>query len=323
MKEIDSIKKVSLTYNELMNVLNVKSNRCGYLKKDEAMANGFSEADWNRFISRAKKMKKTITEQGFSKASFFVLAKDSEGNIYLLDGQGRRMALKMMHDDDKKDFSEWEFVCDLYVDPKTDDEMNELIKEMNTGNTNWQTKDIRRSDVLAANNESVTEAYETVKKLEDEYGICNYAANLFTFGEKASHMRSKGTKPLSTSDYAITKDVFTAAYLKFIVNASYKKDKDGNDIERSKNTQNKLRSANLATALNTCMRKIVKSHNNILEDSIDDIDYFIDKMLIAFDGDDAYVNQLSKCDTNYDSLASKVKRYVGRKTVYQAVYATA
>lgn len=85
MKEITSIKKVSLTYDELMGLLNLKANRCGYLKEEDAINNGFSEKDWNSFISRANNMRKKIKKEGFSKASFFVIAKDSDGNLYLLD----------------------------------------------------------------------------------------------------------------------------------------------------------------------------------------------------------------------------------------------
>ena len=72
MKTINNIIKVSLSYTELMNCFSVDTNRCGYLTKADALNNGFSESDWNKYISRAQKLKKTIIKKGFSKASFFI-----------------------------------------------------------------------------------------------------------------------------------------------------------------------------------------------------------------------------------------------------------
>lgn len=314
MKEITTIKKVSLTYNELMQLSNVKANRCGYLKKAEAIENGFSEADWDKFIKRAASLKKTIKQKGFSKASFFVIAKDEEGNLYLLDGQGRRMALMMLHDNDHFDFSDWEFVCDLYVDPMSEDRMNKLIKEMNTGNKNWATKDLRRSDVIAANNESATEAFNEAKKLEDNYGITNYMANLLTFGEKPSHMRNGNTDVLTTSDYASTKEAFTEAYLKFVVNASYKVDRNGEIVERPKKIQTQIRNVNFGISFVGCLRDIVKYHNKNVEEAREDINYFVDKLLDACSGDDNFVKQFVMCDKKDKCVvANKVRSICSRK----------
>lgn len=321
MKTVDNITKVSLTYTELMKCLSVDTNRCGYLKKEEALNNGFSEADWDKFIKRAKKLKKIIKVKGFSRASFFVLAKDDKGNLYLLDGQGRRKALQLMQDEDHVDFSSWEFVCDLYKEPMSKQEMSKLIIDLNTGNTNWQTKDIRRNNVLSTDDEEVKKAYNYTKGLIDKYGIRDYVANLLTFGEKASHQRNGVSDPFSTKDYAITKDIFTEAYLKFVVNASYKKDKDGNDVERNSTVRDAIRNVTFAISFNSCMRGIVKTHNNNVEEAKDDIMYFVDRLLDACSGDDTYVKQFVKCDKkDKEVVANKVRSNCRRKSVYEALY---
>ena len=321
MKIVENITKVSLTYHELINCLSVDTNRCGYLKKEEALNNGFSEADWDKFVKRAKKLKKVIKTKGFSRASFFVLAKDEKGNLYLLDGQGRRKALELMQTEDKVDFSNWEFVCDLYNEPMSKQEMSKLIIDLNTGNTNWQTKDLRRSNALSTDDEEVKIAYNYTKRMMDQYELGDYIVNLFTYGEKASHQRNGVSDSFSTKDYATTKEVFTEAYLKFVVNASYKKDKDGNDVERCSTVRKKIRNVNFAISFNSCLRGIVKSHDNNIEEAKDDISYFVDKLLDASNGDDAYMKQFVTCDKkDKEVVANKVKAYCRRKTVCMALY---
>ena len=320
MKTINNIIKVSLSYTELMNCFSVDTNRCGYLTKADALNNGFSESDWNKYISRAQKLKKTIIKKGFSKASFFILAKDNENNIYLLDGQGRRKAIHLMNEEGY-DVSSWIFVCDLYIEPMSKEEMSKLIIDLNTGSTNWQTKDIRRSNALSTDDEDIKEAYKYTKKLSDKYEINDYIVNLFTFGEKASHQRNGCYEAFSTKNYAITKDVFTESYIKFIVNASYKKDKDGNDVERTKEVRKKIRNTNFAISFNSCLRNIVKYHNNNVDQAKEDIMYFTDRLIEACKGDDEYVKQFVKCDKkDKEIVANKIRQFCRKRTICDALY---
>lgn len=320
MKDVTTIKKVSLTFNELMNCASVPTNRCGYLTEKEAMENGFSMTEWNKFISRAKKLKKTIEEKGFSKASFFVLAQNDKGVIYILDGQGRRKALEMMSV--KYNMAESEFICDMYVNPMSLTEMSELIKDMNTGNTNWQTKDIRRSDALSSDNEEVIKAWIYVKQLAEKYNLVDYVANLLTFGEKASQQRKKGLT-LTTQDYATTKNVFTDAYLRVIMNLSYIIDKNGNEIEHPTYIQQKIRNCNFAISFVACLRNIVKEHNGNINESINDINYFVDKLIDAGKGDGQFVTQFVKCDKKDKYVvADKVRKYCKRTSIVNALYKT-
>lgn len=321
MKTINEIQKVSLTYSELINCNSVDTNRCGYLKKEEALKNGFSEVDWNNFLSRAKKLKKIIKTNGFSKASCFVLAKNDEGKLYLLDGQGRRKALELMSTEDGIDLSSWEFVCDLYSEPMTQEEMSKLIKDLNIGNTNWQTKDIRRSDAISSDDVEVKTAYKYTKDLMDKYQLSDYIVCLFTYGEKASHQRNSSSHPYSTKDYVSTKSIFTEAYLRFICGASVRVDKDGNLVPRSKSVMRKIRNTNFAISFNSCLRRIVEQHERKVEMAKDDIMYFVEKLLDASSGDDEFMKQFVTCEAkDKHVVANKVKKYCKKDSVKLALY---
>lgn len=313
MKDVKTIKKVSLTFDELIKCENVPSNRCGYLTKEDAFKNGFSEADWIKFESRAKKLKKTIETKGFSKASFFVLAKDFNDIIYILDGQGRRKALSMISE--KNDMSNMAFICDMYVNPMTLSEMSALIKDMNTGNTNWQSKDIRRSDALFSNDEDVIAAWCYTKEMQEKYGLCDYIVNLLTYGERASHQRKDGII-FSRKDYASTKDVFTEAYLTVIDQLSSTKDKNGNDIKHPSKVIKKIKGTNFAISFVSCLRRIIKGHNNNIEESKSDIDYFVEKLIAAGKGDKDYVYQFVKCDGKDKFVVwEKVRKHCRRRSI--------
>jgi hypothetical protein len=226
-----------------------------------------------------------------------------------------------MHEEDNIDFSSFEFVCDLYNEPMLNEEMSKLIIELNTGNTNWQTKDIRRSNALSSNDEGVKEAYNYTKCLGDKYELGDYIINLFVFGEKASHQRNGTYKPFSTSDYATTKPVFLEAYLKIVVNASYKKDKYGNSVERISAVRKAIRNTNFAISFNSCLRSILKAHQYNLEEAKSDIMYFVDKLLEACDGEDVFLKQFVKCATkNKEEVANKVRKYCRRKSICEALY---
>ena len=326
MEQIKDIVKVSISYEELMNCSIVESNRCGYTSKKVALENGVSEADWNDFVSRAKKIKKMIVKNGFSNASSFVLAKDENNNLYLLDGQGRRFALKLMHDESNIDFSNNRFIADLYVNPMTKEEMANAIITLNIGSTNWKTKDLRRASVIESGDEEVKKAFDEYTQLRDNYNLNDYVACLLTFGERASHMRSNGDFGFTPKDYATTKEVFTKAYLKFINTISNNEvDKYGNEIERPSKIQKAIRNTNVAISLNSCMRSIVKAHKYNIETAKGDIDMLINALIKQFSGSNDYIEQLLKGSKKDKAFIADIVRRscVQRPMMRKALYATA
>lgn len=327
MKEIVGIKKVKITYNELIHLNTIFTNRCGEITMERAKEKGYSEAEFKALETRAKKLVKIIKTKGFSKASTFAAAMGKDGKYYILDGQGRRMALKMINDSGM-DISRWEFNCDLYSEPMEFSEMSNLIRDYNTGNTNWKNLEIRRCDVLSSGNEDVLTAFNYVKKLKEDYCINDYMANLLTFGEKGSHQRSNGMNAFTPSDYSETKDLFTKAYIKLIVNGSYALDKDGHSVERGKIAQAAIRNTNLGIALVAIFRSIVDLHknddeNNRNENIANDIDYIVDKILsTCCDGVDSYMKQnLKMSSKSAYELWGKIRKNIGKKKLVELSYA--
>ena len=310
---------VVLTYDELLNCKIVKANRCGYTTEEEAIENGFSNADWEKFLKRAEKIKKVIKKNGFSRASFFTLAKDFEGDIYLLDGQGRRMALKLLCEKDNFDFSDWEFSCILFVNPMTIDEMSKLIIDLNTGNTNWQNKEIRRNLVMSTENEDCINAYNETKLLVDKYGISDYNANLLVFGEKASKMKSLSLEVFGTKDFVTTKDLFTEAYIKFITTSCYRYDVNGEKVKRSSDVISKIKSVNICISFVSCLRSIVDGHNGNIEESRKDVMGFVDNLIKFCDCNDQYLKAELTVGKDKSALASKVKKYYKKNCVVKSV----
>lgn len=319
MKEVNSIKKVSLTFDELMSCSIIPSNRCGYLTQEEALKNGFSIADWDEFIKRATKLKKIIKTKNFSKASFFVLAKDETNKLYILDGQGRRMALAMINEDE--DIRDCEFICDLYCNPLSITEMSSLIRDMNTANTNWKSKDVRRSDAIASGDREVQIAFEYTKSLIDNYGLTDYMANLLTFGERASHQRSVGSI-LSTRDYSPTKDLFTELYIKVIEELSYTEGPNGERIKHPLKLCRKIRNNDFGISFVACLRKILIMHGGNVANAKSDLLYFIDKIITTGKGDQKYVENFVKCGSKEQRVvADKVRKSCGRKkSLREALY---
>jgi hypothetical protein len=319
LEENELFESKNISFNELMKCRNVQANRCGYLTKEEALRNEWSENDWKKFVARANKMKKLIAKNGFSKASTFWIAKDRKGDHYIIDGQGRRYALFLMQNDGV-DISSWMFSCNVFKKPMTQKEMTREIISLNTGSKNWMTSEIRRSDAISSGDKKVKDAYLFTKKLCDEHGLTDYTANLLAFGEKASHQRSD-YKVLSTDNYSPYREAFTAAYLRYVDTVSFKKGMDGKDIPRNAHLCRAIRGTNFAISANSCMRRIVAYHKGDVKKAEPDINYFVDALISRCNGDDDYVRQFVKCDKkDMEVVANKIRCVCRRKSVREALY---
>lgn len=310
---------VTVPWDELCAFHSVDSNRCGYLTWAEAEANGFSLLDWNRYQQRANKLKRTILANGFSQASVFTLAKDENNNHYILDGQGRRMALWLLAQEHGYDLSQLEFKCRLFTKPMSIKEMSALIKDMNTNSTNWQTKDLRRSDAIASDDPEVLKAYKYASEVAERLGVPDFAANLLIFGESATHQRKSG-KIFSTRDYSPTKDLFIDVYEQ-ILNALDRTPSQigGEEVLHSKSTRTAIRNSNFLIALRGCLRDIIMYHGSI-EDAIEDIHYFKERIISAAKGDSIYVKTFMKMGKEKAALKEKMRKHCRKTSVKTALF---
>lgn len=321
MKVNDNEIIVTVPWDELCGFHSVDSNRCGYLTWEEAKTNGFSQADWDRFQQRSRKLMKTIHTNGFSNASIFTLAKDENGVPHILDGQGRRMALWLLAQEHGLDLSKMEFKCRLFTNPMSIKDMSVLIKEMNTNSTNWQTKDLRRSDAIASDDPSVMEAHMASKALQEALGISDCAANLLLFGTKATHQRSSG-QMFSTADYVQHKDLFIDIYTKILKALDYIPNQNGpGQVLRPKAIRTIIRKTNFLIALIGCLRDIIKYHPNV-EDAIPDLYHFAEKVIKAASGDNAYIEVFMKMGKEKSALKEKVRKHCKKASIRAALFKT-
>lgn len=326
MEKVENIIMVYVTYNELMSFKNVNTNRCGYLKKEDANINGFSDKEYEKFLRRAEGIKKLIKRKGWQESSFFTICKDHDGEIYLLDGQGRRMALYLMAENKKNpsDFSSWKFLCKFHINPMTKEEMSKCVVEINTGNKNWNNDELFRSYAMQTENESIIAAFNETKRIKEKLGVGSKTAKLLTFGEKASHLRSNGYDAFSEDDFVNTKDLYTNCLEKILDGLSVKYDKEGNKVKRNIETLKKIRRDNFTTCIITCFKRIVKQGGNSdnPEKSKNDLLYFADAVVRAGSGADDYVQQFTNCyKEDYTIVAQRVKKNVkNNKTICKALY---
>ena len=288
MRKDDSLSFGFITVAELMKIDTKDTNRCGELTKNDALAKGFKEGDWNSYITRAKKILKNIEKNGYSPSSLIRIAKCSEdGKYYLIDGQGRRMAVKMYVE---KGGHINEVPCLMYNKEMNFSEIDKAIKDLNTGNTNWKTDDLIRSVAIEMGGDTEA-AFNIMEDYKDSFvkhglSITPYMAKYVFFGEKASHIRSDNTSELSTKNFRTFYDVYSNEYRRFVVNASYL-----NNELRTGDARNKVKNQDFAIGImqvlvsicKTAMEeyKSVEKARPIVEKEVAS---FIDKMLEKCEG---------------------------------------
>lgn len=88
-----------------------------------------------------------------------------------------------------------------------------------------------------------------------------------------------------------------------------------------KKSEKKIRNTNFAISFNSCLRNIVKYHNNNVDKAKEDIMYFTDRLIEACKGDDEYVKQFVKCDKkDKEIVANKIRQFCRKKTICDALY---
>jgi len=320
MNTIENKIMVSLSYDELMNCKFVKGNRVGCLTREEAIANGASEAEWADFVKRAEKTAKAIKKEGWRETSMFQIAKDIEGNIYILDGQGRRMAIKLLNEDGiNMENSTFDSV--LYTNPMTIEEMSKKVYDLNTGNKNWSNNEVFAS--LAINKGGkVLE----IKKMIDNYVDSiksNYDITLNAFktaiffcGYDFTHLRNTPDKGINLNMFY---DIYTQAYMRYVVNACYL----DNNTKRTSTAIKKITNSNFAEAIlsafNTIANKCMNEANGNVEIArtmVDaDIDDIVDRMLAKCDrlNDSALIREFNSINKENSRNAKGVVEFIGAK----------
>ena len=290
MRKDDSLFFGYITIDELMKVNTKDTNRCGELTREEALKKGFKDCDWNAYQTRANRIRKSIIEDGYHSDSVIRVAKcKDDGKWYIIDGQGRRMALKMIIDERGKIIKE--VPCLVYNSELSSSEIDQRIKDVNTLNTNWSGDNHLRALAYKEGGE-IWNAFQEIEKYKDSFAkhglaVTSYMSKYVFLGERGSHIGSKNITDLKR--FETFSDIFSSEYRRFVINASY-----NGDVQRTSDVKKKIRHTEFGIGIMQVFRAIsdtaVKETESvtlarpIIEKEISD---FVNKML-------------EKCDTMND-----------------------
>lgn len=211
---MDKLNYKFLSFSELSNLTLHKVNRCGYTSLEDAINNGFTETDYNKFISRCKITLKDIKKNGYLETSMLIIAKcKDDGLLYLIEGQGRRGAIIIGKEKNEIDVDN--VPCLIYEDELTYREIGEKIRIHNTKKSNrWACADISKSGARELGGDYEW-AYNFVEQYKLRTNCCPYMANLMVYGEKHSHKRNSSL-PFTQCDFREGHDLFMSLYEKFL-----------------------------------------------------------------------------------------------------------
>lgn len=211
---MEKVKHDFINYSELCALNLHKVNRCGYVKKEDALANGFTETDYNKFINRCKKTLKDIKQNGYLETSTLIIAKcKDDGLIYLIEGQGRRGAI--MIGSDKNEIDITNIPCQIYESELTYREIGEKIRIHNTKKSaRWGCADISKSGARELGGDYEW-AYNFVEQYKLRTNCGSYMANLMVYGEKHSHKRNSSL-PFTQCDFREGYELFMSLYERYL-----------------------------------------------------------------------------------------------------------
>lgn len=249
-----------LSISELMTVSTKKTNRCGELSREEALSNDYSQKDWDAYITRATKLAKNIASNGYCQMSVFQIAESVTGEQYLIDGQGRRMALKIcseMPSEDIKVPLPSQVPCLIYKGVP-EDEIDKAIFILNTGGKNWLNRDILRSKAIGEGGDA-KKLYDKIESYKQSFkgGIepCDYMARFIFLGEKGSHLRSFNNPDLEITTFS---EEWAKAYKYFVEGSSLRPVGSNEFTLRKKDTIKKICSQDFCIGIIQIFKSIEK-----------------------------------------------------------------
>lgn len=240
MKESTTMKCVFISEEEIKNnnFLNTCHlvNRCAELDEQKAKSLGFTDSEYNAFVTRVNKIRKKIQNDGeYSRACPIIIATCKEdGKLYIIDGQGRLAALRTMAWTEKMQSDMVPAM--LFTEQLSLEEIAKLIRACNTCNTDWKNKELRHTDAKVEGGE-LLEAFNLIEKYKENFDNkkMDYLADLMFYGQLASHQRSKGTK-LGINDFRPNHKVICDAYLSLVSQCVF--DREDTNVRKSANNCN-------------------------------------------------------------------------------------
>lgn len=188
------------------NVNFIEENRSHYLDDETSTAHNFTLYDKSRLVSRIKFYnnqifkKKPLWKECCPMIVYYV-----DGKFYLVDGQGRFLAIDIYNRNAEDKITE---IPVQVIFNKTYNEMVEDMMALNRFNKNWSTSDLFRCQCLMTGDDSLC---ENMTRIKNELGVKEYPAKLILFGyTKSSHREA-----ITSKEYSPYKDVMFKYFKKF------------------------------------------------------------------------------------------------------------
>lgn len=165
---------------------NLPENRCYLRDFEEGRKNNYSDTDVKRLNARIKKYKKFFKTDGEWALSCAMKVYECNGEFYIVDGQGRYLALLEYNKTAEKPITM--VPVDFFMG-YTYDEIVAEARRLNMGQKGWTVDDMFRcSKYMAGDKEAVREMISRMNYIKNMLDVKDYTAKLIIYGEsRASH----------------------------------------------------------------------------------------------------------------------------------------
>lgn len=200
-------------------VLDSEGNRCGYLNREEALAHGFTEKQWNKFYQRCKTYMQDFLKNGYCDTFPITVVYCKETRkYYLADGQGRvggmRLAIELGKVLPFNEVPVQNYICD------TLDIVHEVIREINIKKSiSMSSSDLNDIDAKVFGGEVAEIRAEIVNYRDNVVKLdADYVPELLYFGCSCSHTKHSSDHVYDKSCLRKYYETYCSQYAYFLEN---------------------------------------------------------------------------------------------------------
>lgn len=192
MKKVEDIRLVYMNQDEIIKtVKRLDGNRCNAKSVNEAIQQGFTPIDYNRFLNRQKLIRKGFENLGCWDISSPLRLGKCNNEYYIIDGQGRLATwMKLENEYLTKGKGHFQKEIPVLIDERnmTKEKLEEITKVLNTTGTKWNGTDSFHSE--ATNNPEIEEVYKYFNaiRMKDKL-ITDNGIKLFLVGKYRSKIK--------------------------------------------------------------------------------------------------------------------------------------
>ena len=198
-----------------------KGNRCGYINKDEAIAHGFTEKQWDKFYKRCKAYMQDFLRKGYCEAfPINVIYCKETDKYYLADGQGRVGGMKLIIMCGKE--VPFETVPVQMFTTDSFETVHEFIREINTKKmVNMSSSDMNDIDAKVCGGEVAEVRAEVINYRDNIVKVkADYIPEFMFFGANCSHTKHNPDHHYTRESFRKYHETYCEQYAYFINNVA-------------------------------------------------------------------------------------------------------